>query len=70
MNQSSFAKCGQLMHDVENTYKESTGQNFDFLRNANIVLSEITTLMLLYDFNKRSVDPTIQHFLNIRFSQV
>lgn len=70
MSQSSSAKYGQLMQDVENTYKALTGQNFDFLRNANIVITEITTFMLLYDFNKRDINHTIEHFLNIRFSQV
>lgn len=70
MSQSSFTKCGQLMKNVENTYEALTGLNFDFLRNANIVLSEITTLMLLYDFNKHSIDHAIEHFLSIRFSQV
>lgn len=41
MSQSSFTKCERLLKNVENTYKALTGRNFDFLRNANIVLSDM-----------------------------
>lgn len=53
----------ELIIEIEKQYYQSTSKNFDFLVNHNIPKTEISSLLLIFDFNKYNIDNTINYFI-------